>query len=126
MSTKSFPKDVIDQGRAVLEAWRSIDPAFKVGDLAAEALEADLNQVAQIGAKIDRLDAESSDARTQREAFCQDIWDKVKRLRRGVQAIYGDDSSQYKVVGGTRVSDRKPVARKVAAPVTAAPTPTGS
>jgi len=25
-----------------------------------------------------------AEARNQREAFCQDIWDKVKRARRGV------------------------------------------
>ncbi len=122
MPTKSYPNDVIEQGRSVLEAWRSIDPAFKVGDLAPEALEADLNQILPALALIERLEAQLTEARNQREAFSIAIWDKVKRLRRGVQAIYGDDSSQYQVVGGTRVSDRKPVTRKV----TAAPTPTGS
>jgi hypothetical protein len=111
MSSKSYPSDVVEQGRAVLEAWRSIDPALKVGELAPEALEADLQQIAPALSQIDKLEAQLTDARNTREALSMAMWDKVKRLRRGVQAIYGDDSSQYEVVGGTRLSDRKPVAR---------------
>ena len=114
MPSKTYPYDVVDQGRAVLEAWRSISPDFHVGELAPEALESDLNQMLLTLAQISRLEAERADARNQRDAISQAIWDKVKRLRRGVQAIYGDDSSQYDVVGGTRVSDRKPATRKVA------------
>ena len=122
MPTKSYPNDIIDQGQSVLAAWRSIDPNLKIGDLAPEALEADLNLAAPNTALINRLEAELAEARNQREAFCQNIWDKVKRARRGVQAIYGDDSSQFDIIGGTRVSDRKAPARKSApAP---APTPT--
>jgi hypothetical protein len=112
MPTKSYPSDVIDQGHAVLGAWRSIDPALKVGELAPEALESDLGLISPNTALINRLEAELSEARNQREAISQAIWDKVKRVRRGVQAIYGDDSSQYDTVGGTRVSDRKPRVRK--------------
>ena len=119
MSNPSYPRDIVEQGHSILEAWRSIDPALKVGDLAAEALETDLNQIASNTALVNRLEAQLADARNQREALGQAIWDKVKRLRRGVQAIYGDDSSQYDIVGGTRVSDRKPATRKVAPPATA-------
>ena len=36
------------------------------------------------------------------------------RARMGIKVIYGDDSSQYEMVGGTRLSDRKTVARKAA------------
>jgi hypothetical protein len=40
-------------------------------------------------------------------------WDKVKRARAGVKAAYGDDSSQFEMIGGTRTSDRKTRSRKV-------------
>jgi len=116
MSAQTYPHDVIDQGHSVLEAWRSIDPALKVGDLAPEALEAVLNQVSQNTTKINRIKAESSEAHNERKALSQDVWDKIKRVRRGIQAIYGDDSSQFDIVGGTRVSDRKSNARKAVAP----------
>jgi hypothetical protein len=40
------------------------------------------------------------------------LWDKVKRLRNGVKGTFGDDSTPYELVGGTRLSDRKPYRRK--------------
>jgi hypothetical protein len=39
------------------------------------------------------------------------MWDKVKRVRAGVKANYGDDSQQYEMVGGTRMSERKRMRR---------------
>ena len=55
-----------------------------------------------------------TDMCNQRDAFNQTIWDTVKRVRGGVKAIYGDDSSQYEMVGGTRLSERKTAARRTA------------
>jgi hypothetical protein len=54
-----------------------------------------------------------ADKRNQREQLCIAIWDKVKRVRASVRGIYGDDSTQYELVGGTRMSDRKTHVRKV-------------
>ena len=48
----------------------------------------------------------------QKDAVFVSIEDMAKRVRRGVQAIYGDDSSQYEMVGGTRLSERKPRSRR--------------
>jgi hypothetical protein len=41
------------------------------------------------------------------------MWGKVKRARAGVKANFGDNSSQYEMVGGTRLSERKPRTRKL-------------
>jgi len=122
MSAQTYPHDVIQQGQSVLEAWRKIDPALKVGDLAPEALEAVLTQVSQNTTKINRIKAESAEAHNERKALSKDVWDKIKRVRRGIQAIYGDDSSQFDIVGGTRISDRKPNTRKATAAKSEAPT----
>lgn len=46
-----------------------------------------------------------------REAAHEDLWDTVKRVRARVKGIYGDDSSQYEMVGGTRLSEGKTVRR---------------
>ena len=43
-----------------------------------------------------KLEAQLTDKRNQRDALYTAIWDKVKRVRNGMKAIYGDDSSQYK------------------------------
>jgi hypothetical protein len=53
-----------------------------------------------------------TDKRNQRDALYTQIWDKVKRVRNGKKGIYGDDSSQYEVIGGTRLSERKTPVRK--------------
>ncbi len=50
--------------------------------------------------------------RNQRDALYQSLWDKVKRVRSSIKGIYGDDSTEYEMVGRTRLSERKPTVRK--------------
>jgi hypothetical protein len=40
------------------------------------------------------------------EAFAAG-WKLIVRMRSGVKAIYGGDSSEYEMAGGTRLSERK-------------------
>ena len=47
------------------------------------------------------------------------MWDQVKRVRNGIKAVYGDNSSQYEMIGGIRKSERKRPVRKAAAPAPA-------
>jgi hypothetical protein len=79
------------------------------------SLEADIQQAVPIQVELNSLDAQLTDLRNRRDALFSAIWDKLKRIRAGVKGIYGDDSSQYEMVGGTRMSERKPPARKPAA-----------
>lgn len=112
MPAKPFPANILEQARAASQAWISIDPAFKVGNLALSDLEGEVDQLLSIQNQIASLQAQLTDLRNRRDATSLSIWDKIKRLRRGVQGIYGDDSSQYEMVGGTRLSERKPPKRK--------------
>ena len=107
MSSSKFPPDTVAQAQAVLEAWKKIDPNLTIGDLAPAALVADLAQVQAVQGQISAAAAQLTDLRNQRDAVHVAVWDKVKRLRAGVKGIYGDDSSQYEMVGGTRRSERK-------------------
>ena len=50
----------------------------------------------------------------QRDAANLSLWDKVKRVRAGVKASFGNDSSQYEMVSGTRLSERKTATRRTA------------
>jgi hypothetical protein len=61
------------------------------------------------------LEAQITNLRNQRDELYQEMWDKVKRVRNGVKANYGDDSSQYEMVSGTRLSERKSPTRKAKA-----------
>lgn len=107
-----YPSDIFEQGRALLEAWKSIDGPPAVGDLVPAALEAELTAIGPIYAQVDALEAQLTSLRNERDALSESIWDKVKRVRTGVKGIFGDDSSEYEIVGGTRLSDRKPNTRK--------------
>jgi len=109
--SKKLPSDLVEQAKSVLDAWVQIDDQLTFGPVNAGALTMDINHVRGVEEQITNLENKLTDMRNQRDAFSQSMWDKVKRLRAGVKAIYGDDSSQYEMVGGTRLSDRKPVRR---------------
>jgi len=95
-----------------VQALKNIDPAFQMGELTPATLEADLEKSAEIQKTLNILETQLTDQRNQRDAHLNEMWQKMKRLRAGVKAVYGDDSSQYEMVGGTRLSERKPRSRK--------------
>lgn len=115
MTSRNYPPDTVEQARAILEAWRNIDPALTIGQLVPSALEDNLTLVGKAYTQIDSLESQLTDARNQRDIHLADVWDMVKRVRTEVKAIYGDDSSEYEMVGGTRLSERKPIPRKISA-----------
>ena len=109
---KGYPNDVTQQAHAVLEGWKQISPPIVIGDITPEGLEANLQALTPLLAQMNSLDAQLTDLRNRRDALQTTIWDQVKRVRAGVKANFGDDSSHYEMVGGTRKSERKPPARK--------------
>jgi hypothetical protein len=112
MPGKTYPTDVIEQTRSVLDAWRQIKEDLTLGDLTLSMLAGQLAQAEPGEAAIVNLENQLTEARNQRDALYTAMWDKVKRVRSAVKGIYGDDSSQYELVGGTRKSDRKTPVRK--------------
>jgi len=80
----------------------------------ASGLNATLSAATAVQAQITSLEIQLIDLRNQRDDLNAGIWDTVKRVRAGVKAIYGDDSSQYEMVGGTRLSERKAPVRRAA------------
>jgi hypothetical protein len=112
---RSYPVRMVGAARpymGVLDAWRQIDPALTIGELAQAALAADLSQAGPIQSQLKTLETQLTDLRNRRDALYTDMWAKLKRVRSGVKAIYGDDSSQYEMIGGTRLSDRRSSAHR--------------
>ena len=114
MNERNYPPNVLEQANALAEALKTIDTNFKVGELTNAALKADLEKAATAKTLLSKLEIQIVDQRNQRDAAYGELWQKVKRMRAGVKAIYGDDSSQYEMAGGTRLSERKPRTRKKA------------
>ena len=111
MSPIHYPPDVLEQAIDVHEAWRQIDELLAYGPLTIAALALDIAQVRNFDHSIASLESQLTDTRNRREAMCAATWDKVKRVRAGVKATFGDDSTQYEMMGCKRLSDRKPVRR---------------
>src|SRR5512133_4327790 len=113
MASKPYPLDVVKQAQDVLSAWNQMGTtAATVGTLTPALLTTDVTAATALEAEMSRLEAQLTDRRNQRDALYASIWDKVKRVRSGIKGIFGDDSSQYEMVGGTRLSERKSPARR--------------
>src|SRR5690242_5330009 len=108
MPKRLFPTNVIPQAQEIVGGWNQIAtpvPAF--GTLTVAALTADITAATTLESQITALEAQLTDKRNQRDALYAAVWDKSKRARNAVKGIYGDDSSQYELMGGTRSSERK-------------------
>lgn len=112
MPKKLYPTDVLEQAQSVATAWDQIDDEITFGELSLASLNGELAQAGPLQSQLDALETQMTDVRNQRDALFSSIWDKVKRVRASVKGIYGDDSSQYEMVGGTRLSERKSPTRK--------------
>jgi hypothetical protein len=115
MARKKYPLDTLHQAAAILAACKQIDPTLKLGKQPQSELATAVEQAQAIQSQINGMELQLIDLRNKREAHLISIWDTVKRARSSVKGIYGDDSSEYELVGGTRMSERKKPVRKKAA-----------
>ena len=106
------PRDVLEQAQDALQALQQINPNFQVGDISLSALENAIGLVTSKQAQISAVEAQLTDMRNERGTLNAALWDTLKRLRSGIKAAYGDDSSQYEMIGGTRLSEKKRPVRK--------------
>ena len=117
MSKKLYPTDTLKQAQDVLIAWEQIDPGLTLGPLKLEEVSAEIEAVHALKIKISDLKITLINLRNQRDEAVLAVWDKVKRVRSGIKGLYGDDSTQYEIAGGTRRSEKKKP-RRAASPST--------
>jgi hypothetical protein len=104
----SYPSDIQDQATETLGGWKKITPPVgNLREMTPEDMAKDLDAVRPLLVQIAELDAQMTDLRNKRDVIYDRLWDKVKRVRSAIKGLYGDDSSEYEMVGGTRASDRK-------------------
>ncbi len=111
--SKAYPTDLLSKLRTAISTWKSIDPALKIGRLSVAELEATLARGEALSQEIHSLETRLTDLRNQRDEVYGAGWEYITRMRSGIKAIYGDDSSEYEMVGGTRRSERKPRSRRM-------------
>ena len=69
-----------------------------------------------VAAAVEALRAQLTGLIEERDGIVRELNDWNVRIRRGVGFTYGLESPQYKMVGGTPPSERKPTTRKPKAP----------
>ena len=116
--SKPYPADVLHQMDAAIASWQAIDPTLKFGDLSLEMMQSVLEQGEALRNRINALETQLTDLRNQRDAVYHTGWKYINRLRDGIYGHYGDDSSEYQIVGRIRLSERKPRSKRVKPPVT--------
>lgn len=116
MTKKQFAPDLLDRAKSVLNSWGQIDDQLAFGPLSTAVLTRAVQRANAIDESITDLENRLTDLRNQRDDSNEELWDLIKRVRAGVKASFGDDSSQFEMVGGTRLSDKK-TARRIATPV---------
>ena len=107
MAGRKFPPDILDQAIEMQAAWSKIDEQLSVGGLKIGDLVMEINQIHQTEANVVGLEQDLTNMRNHRDALCEAAWDTVRRMRALIKGMYGFDSPQYELVGGTRTSDRK-------------------
>jgi hypothetical protein len=114
MSRKPYPTKILQISENVLTAWKQIN-TNPIGDLTQAKVETDIAEATPLQGEINALKVQMTTLRNQRNALYSELWDDVKRIRSGIKGEYGDDSSEYQIVGGTPISGRKPATRKIPA-----------
>jgi hypothetical protein len=112
MAPKAYPSDILSQATAVLAACKQINPQLQAGGQTQAIFAETLAQTQAIREQINALELQLTDLRNQRDERMLTIWDTIKRMRATVKGTYGDDSSEYELVGGKRLSDRKKGGRR--------------
>ncbi len=112
MTKKPYPTDIVKQAQSVQDAWKQINATMTFGDLTSEMLSTDIAQAGPLENQITDLETQLTNLRNQRDDLYLGMWDKLKRVRSGIKGNYGDNSSQYEMVGGTRLSERKSPVRR--------------
>jgi hypothetical protein len=107
MSKKLYPSYVLKEAFQVRDAWKKIDEELAFGSLRVDGLSMDIEGIHQTQLDLVSLEHQIMEVRNRRDALYLAAWEKVKRMRAGIKGLYGDDSSEYELVGGTRRSERK-------------------
>jgi len=110
--SKPYPTDLVRKLQAAVVTWKHIDPALTIGNLSLAELEATCERCEELKQELISAENKLTDLRDQRDEAYGTGWSYITRMRAGIKAIYGDNSSQYKMAGGTRRSERKPRSRR--------------
>ncbi len=112
--------EIIDQTRSRLAGMKSINEKLDLGHGCSTAtVEAKLNEAVKALEVLNKLKSQTSEASNEFERIEKELGRLSKQILLGAAMKYDQDSSEYEMVGGVRLSDRKRSKAKPAIPVMA-------
>src|SRR3990172_557011 len=114
MGKKLYPSNVLKNAIRVRTHLKTIDEGLAFGDVDLGRLDAAIEGIYKTQHEVISLEHRLIEVRNRRDELYLSAWDQVKRVRAGVKGLYGDDSNEYQLVGGTRRSERKRARRRPA------------
>ncbi len=107
---KSFDH-IITEAEQIERVWAD-NTALALGDLTLAKFQSLLTDLRAKRDRIDELRAQQTAAANDLNTQGAAVSDASTRARSGIRAVYGPDSTQYELAGGTRASERKRPVRK--------------
>ena len=101
-----FEKRKLLEAKKVLEAIKGFSTPLE-GTPGVQDLQKKIEELENQVAKVESLRAQLTEALNVRNHLAYELNDTVKRIRALVKAQFGDDSSEYEMVGRKRLSERK-------------------
>jgi hypothetical protein len=105
MLTGSVPKLLKEAGQ-VKEALEKIGTGLP-DSISATEMESRIDALEGKISEIDALNADKTRMVNEKGELAEDLSDYIVRARSVVKGVFGKDSSEYDMVGGTRISERK-------------------
>lgn len=105
MLTRSIPK-LLQEAKEVLKALEKIGDGLPP-ELSAAVMATKIDELETAVGELDALNAERTQLVNVKGDKAEQVSDYIVRMRAGVKGIFGADSSEYEMVGGTRSSERK-------------------
>jgi hypothetical protein len=101
----SVPK-LLQEAGEVRQALEKIGEGLPT-EISAAEMEAKITALETAVSDVDALNAERTRLVNVKGEKADDLSDYIVRVRAAVKGIFGTDSSEYDMVGGTRSSERK-------------------
>ena len=112
--------ETIDRARSRLAGMKSIHEKLDLGHGCSTAtVEAKLNEAVKALEVLNKLKAQTSEAGNEFERIEKELGRLSKQILLGAAMKYDQDSNEYEMVGGVKLSDRKRSKAKSAMPAMA-------
>ena len=123
MAINANADKVQTEAEQLLKVWKN-HPDLKFGDeLILQSFADDTDGLGGVMESLSTKEDELAALRIARDNRAARLSESCSRVRSGIRAVFGPNSSEYEQAGGTRTSDRKRSPRKAGEPASSKAVP---